>query len=135
MIEKVKRFVVVWLALCVPLTCPQARAQLRSDLIESARMEKEASLTPEKPPKVERKIVWAENSLGYKLLTGQMEGVGVGFGTSCPALALLLDRSTDAPISGEGVSRSKWRPGAAINESYLAAWISRCRICSTIGRS
>ena len=63
MFEKVKQFAVLWLAF-VPLTCPQARAQLRSDLIESARLEKEANLTPERPPKVERKIVWAENSLG-----------------------------------------------------------------------
>src|SRR6185503_16432144 len=83
MFEKVKQFAVVWLAF-VPLTCPQARAQLRSDLIESARLEKEANLTPERPPKVERKIVWAENSLGYKLLTGQVEGIGGGFGNIVP---------------------------------------------------
>src|SRR5690349_6893349 len=76
MIEKVKRFAVAWLALCVPLTCPQARAQLRTDLIESARVEKEANLTPERPPKVERKFVWAENSFAYKLLSGQTDGFG-----------------------------------------------------------
>src|SRR6185369_9319294 len=84
MMEKWKLVAVVWPALCGALLCPPAAAQLRSDLIESARTEKEAGLTPETSPRVQQKIVWAENSLPYRLLTGQVDGIGVGFGTIVP---------------------------------------------------
>jgi outer membrane protein assembly factor BamA len=62
------------------LTAGAARGQLRSDLIESERVEKEASLTPETPPKAERRLVWAENSLVFKLLAGGVDGFGVSVG-------------------------------------------------------
>jgi hypothetical protein len=57
-----------------------ARAQLRSDLIESERAEKETRLTPETPPKAERRLVWAENSLLFKLLAGGVDGFGISVG-------------------------------------------------------
>src|SRR5262245_38852777 len=57
-----------------------ARAQLRSDLIESERAEKETRLTPERPPKAERRLVWVENSLAFKLLSGEVDGLGVSVG-------------------------------------------------------
>ena len=66
------------------------QAQLRSDLIESARTEKEANLTPETPPKAERKIVWAQRSLPYRLLTGQVSGFGVGFGNIVPGAGFAI---------------------------------------------
>jgi len=118
MFEKVKQFAVLWLAF-VPLTCPQARAQLRSDLIESARLEKEANLTPERPPKVERKIVWAENSLGYKLLTGQVEGIGVGFGNIVPGSGFAIGPQYKRTDLWGGRLTLKMESRAAINESYL----------------
>jgi outer membrane protein assembly factor BamA len=119
MIEKVKRFAVVWLALCAPLTCRQARAQLRSDLIESARTEKEANLTPEKPPGVEQKIVWAENSLGYRLLTGQMEGIGVGFGNIVPGAGFAIGPQYKRTDLWRGRLTLNVGARAAINESYV----------------
>jgi hypothetical protein len=57
-----------------------ARAQLRSDLIESERAEKETRLTPETPPKAERRLVWVENSLALKLLSGEVDGFGLSIG-------------------------------------------------------
>src|SRR5215208_2379644 len=66
-------------AVACALAGATARAQLRTDLIESARAEKEARLTPETPPKAERRLVWAENTLAYRLLTGDADGFGVSF--------------------------------------------------------
>src|SRR5512133_3797019 len=119
MIQKVKRLAGGWLALCVPLICPQARAQLRTDLIESARVAKEANLTPERPPKVEQKIVWAENSLGYKLLTSQVEGIGVGFGNIVPGAGFAIGPQYNRTDLWGGRLTLKMQARAAINESYL----------------
>ena len=119
MIDKVKRFTVAWLALCVPLSCPQARAQLRSDLIESARMEKEVNLTPERPPGVERKIMWAQNSLGFRLLTGQVEGFGVGFGNIVPGSGFAIGPQYKRTDLWRGRLTLKAEARAAINESYV----------------
>jgi len=60
MMEKFKLLAGVGPVLFGALLCPRAVAQLRSDLIESTSSEKEANLTPERAPKAERKIVWAE---------------------------------------------------------------------------
>jgi hypothetical protein len=57
-----------------------AWGQLRSDLIESQRAEKETRLTPETPPKAERRLVWVENSLAFKLLSADVDGFGVNVG-------------------------------------------------------
>ena len=62
------------------LTAPATYAQLRSDLIDSQRAEKETRLTPETPPKAEQRLVWAENSLLFKLLYGGVDGFGVSVG-------------------------------------------------------
>src|SRR5262245_26023645 len=58
--------------------------QSRSELIESERIEKEQKLTPEKPPKPEQRFVSVERSIPYRLLTGQVDGWGVGFGNIVP---------------------------------------------------
>jgi hypothetical protein len=112
MMEKFKLLAGVGPVLFGALLCPRAVAQLRSDLIVSARSVKEANLTPERAPKAERKIVWAEKSLAYKLLTGQVEGVGLGFGTIVPGSGFaigpqykrtdLWGREADAPNGGAG---------------------------------
>jgi hypothetical protein len=65
-------------------------AQLRSDLIESARIEKETNLAPETPPKFERAIVSAQKSIPYKLLTGEWNGFGVGFGNITPGAGFAI---------------------------------------------
>src|SRR5262249_35095246 len=57
-----------------------ARGQLRSHLIESERAEKETRLTPESSPKAERRLVWFENSLAYRLLSGDIHGFGLSVG-------------------------------------------------------
>jgi len=84
MFQKFRPFAMACLILCAALIAPQAQAQLRSDLIDAARIEKEGNLTPETEPKTERKIEWVERSLPYRLLTGEVDGFGVGFGTIVP---------------------------------------------------
>ena len=98
---------------------PAGRAQLRSDLIESARMEKEANLTPETPPKAERKIVWAQNSLAYRLLTGQVDGFGVGFGNIVPGSGFAIGPQYKRTDLLERPAHAQVEARAAINESYL----------------
>jgi len=119
MTEKCKLSAVVWLGLCGVFLCPPAGAQLRSDLIESARTEKEATLTPEKAPGAQQKIVWAENSLAYRLLTGQVDGLGVGFGNIVPGAGFAIGpqyRRSDL-LGGRLTLRAEAR--VAENESYL----------------
>jgi outer membrane protein assembly factor BamA len=119
MTQKLRDLAIVWLGFCGVLACTPARAQLRSDLIESARTEKEANLTPETPPSFERKIVWAENSAPYHLLTGEMDGVGVGFGTIVPGSGFAIGpryRRTDL-LGGRLTLNLEAR--GAINESYM----------------
>src|SRR3982750_4924187 len=99
------------LAVGCALAGATARAQLRSDLIESARAEKEAHLTPETPPKAERRLVWAENTLVYRLLTGDANGFGVSFGEIAPESGFRSVRHTAATTFGPDVSRLVWRRG------------------------
>ena len=58
MFQKFRPVAMAWPILCAVLIGPQARAQLRSDLIDSARIEKEGNLTPETAPRAEQKVVW-----------------------------------------------------------------------------
>lgn len=118
MMEKFKVLVGVPVLLGA-LLCPRAGAQLRSDLIESARSEKEANLTPETAPKAERKIVWAENSLAYRLLTGQVEGIGVGFGTIVPGSGFAIGPAYRRTDLWGGRLTLRMEARAALNESYL----------------
>src|SRR5882724_6429667 len=90
MMRQIRKLTIGWVLVCGTWASEAVHAQLRSDLIESARSEKEANLTPETPPKAERKIVWVENSLIYKLLTGQVDGFGVGFGQLVPGAGFAL---------------------------------------------
>src|SRR5258708_7851002 len=85
-----KRILAQGLLLFGTLAHQAAYPQLRSDLIESARIEKEANLKPETPPKGERIIVGAEHSVVCKLLTGQVNGFGVGFGNITPGAGFAI---------------------------------------------
>src|SRR5688572_7661115 len=67
-----KQITIVGLSLFVFWAGREAQAQSRTDLIESARTEKEAKLTPWVSPKEERLIVRTQNSLPYRLLTGEV---------------------------------------------------------------
>lgn len=69
---------------CLILLAVSAHAQSRSDLIESARAEKEAKLTPQRSPKGELRFVNAQNSLPFRLITGEIGGFGLGFGQIAP---------------------------------------------------
>jgi hypothetical protein len=101
------------------LAAGAARAQLRSDLIESERAEKEARLTPETPPKAERRLVWAENSLAYKLLSGGVQGFGISVGPIAASNGFALGpmyRRTDL-LDGRLTFSAAAR--VSTNESYL----------------
>jgi outer membrane protein assembly factor BamA len=74
-------------ALCASWAQREARAQTRSDIIDSERAEKEANLTPETQPKAERRIESVENSLPFRLFTGSSDGLGVSFGPILPGSA------------------------------------------------
>ena len=96
-----------------------AYPQLRSDLIESARTEKEANLKPETPPKGERIIVGAENSVVYKLLTGQVNGFGVGFGNITPGTGFAIGPQYERRDLLGGNLKLNVAARASVNESYL----------------
>jgi outer membrane protein assembly factor BamA len=119
MIREFKDFAVVGLLLCGASGLPQANAQLRSDLIETARTEKEANLTPETPPRAERGFMRAESSLPYKLLTGQANGVGVAFGTIVPGSGFAIGPTYKRGdlLGGRLILSVEAR--AAVNESYV----------------
>ncbi|HEY1336417.1 MAG TPA: BamA/TamA family outer membrane protein [Bryobacteraceae bacterium] len=119
MMEKFKLFAVIWAALCGTLLCPPAAAQSRSELIDSARAEKEANLTPETPSKTERKIVWAENSFGYRLLSNQVDGFGVGFGNIVPGAGFAIGPQYQRTDLFRGRLTLKMEARGSVNESYL----------------
>jgi outer membrane protein assembly factor BamA len=117
--EKFKPLAVACIGLLAALPCAGSEAELRSDLIESARTEKEANLTPEESPKGERRIVWAEHSLAYRLLTGQVDGIGVGFSNIVPGSGFAIGpqyKRTDL-LGGRLTLKAEAR--GAVNQSYL----------------
>lgn len=119
MTQNLKQAAIVWLSLCGLVICAPAEAQLRSDLIESARIEKEANLKPEASPKLERRIVGARNSLAYRLLNGEVEGFGVGFGNIVPGAGFAIGpqyRRTEL-LDGRLTVIAEAR--ATLNKSYI----------------
>ncbi len=94
-----------------------AQAQLRTDLIQAARTEKEGNLTPWAPPKAEGVIVRTQNSLPYRLLTGEAYGFSLSFGNMVPGSGFAIGPTYTKPLQdGELVLRIDAR--AAINQSY-----------------
>jgi outer membrane protein assembly factor BamA len=78
------KWVAVGLALCACRDVARAQAQFRADTIEAARDEKQANLKPETAPKAQRGIEWVQNSLPYRLITGEADGFGVVLGSIAP---------------------------------------------------
>ena len=103
---------------CILIMAAAARGQSRSEVIESQRAEKEAKLTPETPPKSEQRLVWAENSLLFKLLSGGVHGFGVSVGPivagSGAAVGPMYRRTDlwDGRLTFSASAR------ASVNESY-----------------
>ncbi|MBL8290484.1 MAG: BamA/TamA family outer membrane protein [Bryobacterales bacterium] len=96
---------------------PEAQAQSRTELIESARTEKEAHLTPWAEPKAQRVIERAQNSLPYRLLTGEAHGFAASFGNMVPGSGFAIGPTYTKPIQdGKLILRLDAR--AAINQSY-----------------
>jgi outer membrane protein assembly factor BamA len=95
----------------------EAQAQSRTDLIESARTEKEANLTPWAPPKAERVIESVQNSLPYRLLTGEAHGFAVSFGNMVPGSGFAIGPTYTKPMrDGKLILQVDAR--AAVNQSY-----------------
>ena len=112
-----KRITVLGFSLFVFWAGREAQAQSRTDLIQSARTEKEANLTPWAPPKAERVIVKIQNSLPYRLLTGEAHGFGVSFGNMVPGSGFAIGPTYTKPMwDGKLILRVDAR--AAINQSY-----------------
>lgn len=84
MIQRFNWFQLISVGLGAAFSVATLPAQQRADLIEAARTEKEAHLTPEAPPRPERVLVRIEESKPYTLLTGEMGGFGIGFGAIVP---------------------------------------------------
>lgn len=112
-----KRMAVWGFSLAVLCGAPDAQSQTRSGIIESARTEKEATLKPYTLPKDERIIIKVQDSLPYRLLTGDAKGFGVSFGNTMPGSGFTL---------GPSYTRSLWEnklilradAKAGINQSY-----------------
>ena len=95
----------------------QAEGQSRAELIESARIEKEANLTPWTKPKAERVIEKAQNSLPYRLLTGEAHGFAASFGNMVPGSGFAIGPTYTKPLQdGKLILRVEAR--AAMNRSY-----------------
>jgi outer membrane protein assembly factor BamA len=112
-----KRITVLGFSLFVFWAAREAEAQSRTDLIQSARTEKEANLMPWAKPKAERVIVRTQNSLPYRLLTGEAHGFAVSLGNMVPGSGFAIGPTYTKPMrDGKLILRLDAR--AAINESY-----------------
>jgi outer membrane protein assembly factor BamA len=93
--------------------------QSRSDEIDQQRAQKDANLTPEEPPTAEVRVESIENSVPYRLLTGEFDGFGVGFGNVIPGTGFAVrPRYTRSGLLG-GRLTLRVDALAAINESYM----------------
>jgi len=110
--------VTVWaFSLFVFLAGREARAQSRTELIQSARTEKEAHLTPWAPTEAERVVVKVQKSLPYRLITGEANGLGVSFGNMVPGSGFAIGPTYTKPLwSDKLLLRLDAR--VAVNESY-----------------
>jgi Omp85 superfamily domain len=112
-----KRITILGFSVLVFWTGQEAEAQSRADLIESARTEKEANLTPWAPPEAEQVIEKIQHSLPYRLLTGEANGFGVSFGNMAPGMGFAVGPAyTKAMREGRVMLRADAR--AAMNGSY-----------------
>lgn len=95
----------------------EAQEQSRTGMIESARTEKEASLTPWAKPKAQNVIEEAQASLPYRLLTGNANGFAVSFGNMVPGSGFAIGPTYTKPL-WDGKLNLQVDARAAINQSY-----------------
>ena len=95
------------------------QTESRTSLIEAARTEKEANLTPETEPKLERKMVSIENSLPYRLITGESGGLSVGFGNVMPGAGFAAGPQYTRTGLWKGRLNFSVEGRASINRSYV----------------
>jgi hypothetical protein len=96
---------------------PKIQAESRADLIESARTEKEGHLTPWAPPKPQRVTEKIQDSLPYRLITGEAHGFGVSFTNMVPGSGFAIGPTYTKPIwDGKLIFRADTR--VAMNQSY-----------------
>ena len=113
---KLLAYIFLSLAMC---SLALAQTDSRADLIDSARAQKETNLTPEQPPKAEARIEAIENGAPYRLLTGELDGFGIGVGTIIPGSGFALrPRYTRTDLLGGRLTLRIDALGA-INQSYM----------------
>jgi hypothetical protein len=100
--------------------CGIASAQTSSqtDLIESARDQKEAALTPEEPPKAEKRVEAIEQSIPYRLVTGDWNGFGIAMGAIVPDGGFAVGPRYTRPDLFGGKLTLHLEALGAMNESY-----------------
>jgi outer membrane protein assembly factor BamA len=112
-----QRVIILSFSILVTWTGREAQAQSRTELIESARDEKQANLTPWVKPKAQRVIEDAQNSVPYRVLTGDANGFSVSFGNMVPGSGFAIGPTlTKSMADGKLVLRVDAR--AALNQSY-----------------
>jgi outer membrane protein assembly factor BamA len=112
-----KQLCVVWIGL---YGIAYAQPQSRSELIDSARAEKETVLTPERPPKAERRLVDFQQSRPFRMLTGGGDGFGIAYGGILPGWAFAIGPRYQRNDLWGGNLTARAEVRAAINKSYLA---------------
>ena len=112
-----KRITILGFCLLVFWAVREAQGQSRSELIESARTEKEANVRPWTPSQAEHLIGNIEESLPYRLLTSDVRGFSVSFGNVAPGAGFGIGPTYTKPL-GEGNIILKIDARAAINQSY-----------------
>jgi hypothetical protein len=96
-----------------------AQTESRSDLVDKAREQKEANLSPESSPKGEQRFESIEKSIPYKLLTGEYNGFGLGFGTIIPGSGFAMRPRYTRTDLWDGKLTLRIDALVAINQSYM----------------
>ncbi len=91
----------------------------RASLIEAPRAQKEANLTPETPPRFEARIESVEKSVPYRLLTGDLDGWGLGFGNIVPGAGFAMGPQYTRTGLWNGRVNLTVQTRASVNQSYL----------------
>jgi hypothetical protein len=95
----------------------EARAQSRTELIESARDQKQTNLTPWAKPKAQRVIEDAQNSVPYRILTGEANGFSVSLGNMVPGSGFAIGPTFMKSLA-DGKLSLRLDARAAVNRSY-----------------
>lgn len=115
MTQSWKQLFAVWIGLS---GVAYAQPQSRSELIDSARAEKEQTLTPEAPPKSELRLVDIQQSPLFRMLTGE-DGFGIAYGGILPGWAFAIGPRYQRNDLWGGKLTARAELRAAVNKSYL----------------